>query len=343
MQIMKRIIIFILAISMCVGLFTGCGGASVAESSSTDTQSTNVTQVAEPETQPEEQQYTPAWNSGPEALQGKKILFIGNSYTFWGQTVILKGTGVLDQKARSNDQGYFYQLCKAKGIDVSVTNWTFGGHNITDMFDGPCAKGDDRCAGEYHEYYLQDRYFDYVCIQPYKEAEYTGDLVAYLKYTMDLFRQVNPNVCFLLLVPQMAAEKQYKWLKDVDVLKDENVRICNWGGMLHDISQGTTQVPGATLPYSRASFVNTLDDHHENLLAGYLTTLFTYCAITGESAVGQPYDFCDNAELNKLFDLEAFRAENYPGGINSTNFVEIFRSEADMTGLQQLVDEYLAK
>ena len=319
---MKRIIVFLLAISMCLGLFSACGGSAA---------------------QPEETAPVSAWSSGAEALQGKKIIFIGNSYTFWGQTVLLKGTGVLDQAARSDDQGYFYQLCKAKGIDVSVTNWTFGGHNITDMFDGPCIKGDDKCAGEYHEYYIQDRYFDYVCIQPYKETEYAGDMVAYLKYVMDFFRQANPNVCFLLLVPQMAAEKQYKWLKDVDVLKDENVRICNWGGMLHDISQGTTQVPGATLPYTRASFVNTLDDHHENLLAGYITTLFTYCAITGETAVGLPYDFCDNAELNQLFDLEAFLEKNYPGGVHQTNFIEIFRSEADMTGLQQLVDEYLAK
>jgi hypothetical protein len=158
---------------------------------------------------------------------------------------------------------------------------------------------------------------------------------------MDFFRQANPNVCFLLLVPQMAPERGYAWLTDVDELKAENVRICNWGGMLHDISQGDIQVPGATLPYLRSSFVNSLDDHHENLLAGYLTTLFVYCAITGESAVGQPYDFCDNKELNPLFDLEAFREKNYPGA--GTNFVEIFRSEADMTGLQQLVDAYLAK
>ena len=77
-------------------------------------------------------------------------------------------------------------------------------------------------------------------------------------------------------------------------------------------------------------------------ISSFITTLFVYCAITGESAVGQPYDFCDNAALNQLFDLEAFREKNYPGGVSQTNFVEIFRSEADMTGLQQLVDTYLA-
>ena len=325
---MKKAIALLLVLGICAGLFCACGNGSSATESTTEAAGAV---------------YTPTWSSGAEALQGKKIIFVGNSYTFWGQTVLFKGPSVLDQAKRSNDRGYFYQLCKAKGIDVSVTNWTFGGHDITDMFGGPCNRGDDKCQGEHHEYYLQDRYYDYVCIQPYKETEYKGDIVEHLKYTMDLFRQANPNVCFLLLVPQMAPEKGYAWLQGVAALKDENVRICNWGGMLHDICQGTTQVPGATLPYSRSSFVNSLDDHHENLLVGYLTTLFTYCAITGESAVGQPYDFCSDITLNALFDLEAFREKNYPGGAAETNFVEIFRSQADMAGLQQLVDTYLAK
>ena len=38
---------------------------------------------------------------------------------------------------------------------------------------------------------------------------------------MDLFRKANPNVCFLLLVPHMAAERNYAWVKDIDALKDE--------------------------------------------------------------------------------------------------------------------------
>ena len=131
-----------------------------------------------------------------------------------------------------------------------------------------------------------------------------------------------------------------KYSGNFDDLKDEGVRICNWGGMLHDISNGTIEVPGAALPYSRSSFVVSKDDHHENLLAGYITTLMVYCAITGESPVGQPYDFCDNKELNTMFDLEAFKTKNYPDN-GQTNFVEIFRSEADMLGLQQLAEQYL--
>lgn len=319
---MKKVLSLFLALSICVTLLNACGST------------TN-------ETLPTETDPTPAWTAGPEALQNKKIIFIGNSYTYWGQTVIYKGSTILGQEERSNDHGYFYQLCKANGLDVSVTNWTFGGHDITAMFDGPCDKSDSGCEGMVHDYYLTDRYFDYVCIQPYREQAYQGDIIKHLEYTMNLFRDANPNVCFLLLVPQMAAERNYSWFKDIEALESQNVKICNWGGMLHDITQGNIQVPGATQPYIRTTFVNTLDNHHENLLAGYITTLFVYCAITGESAVGQPYDFCDNNELNPLFDLEIFRAKNYPA--ISSNFVEVFRSEADMKGLQQLVDAYLAE
>ena len=50
-------------------------------------------------------------------LSGKKILFIGNSYTYYGNAVMHKGYSVLTQEARSGDQGWFYQLCKAKGIN----------------------------------------------------------------------------------------------------------------------------------------------------------------------------------------------------------------------------------
>lgn len=321
---MKKYLALLLALVMCLSLFSACGSKSADPGATT---------------QPAPTEPTAAWSAGPEALQGKKIIFVGNSYTYWGQTVLYKTSSTLGQAERSDDQGYFYQLCKENGIDVSVTNWTFGGHDITQMFGQPCTKTDSSCQGEQHEYFIQDRYFDYVCIQPYRELEYQGDIVAHLQYIMNFFREANPNVCFLLLIPHMAPERSYRWLQDVDALKGENVRICNWGGMLHDICQGNVQVPGATLPYLRSSFVCGKDDHHENLLAGYITTLFVYCTITGESAQGQPYDFCSDSERNPLFNLETFWAENYPGG--GTNFMEIFRSEADMAGLQQLVDTYL--
>lgn len=313
--------------------FAGCGATKEAFAQTATTPTTALQAEPAPEL------------TGKAALDGKKIIFIGNSFTFFGNAVIHKKRTVLLQEQRSNDQGYFYQLCKSNGIDVSVTNWTYGTHNITDLFGGRC-KVNRECFDQDHASYLTDPYFDYVAIQLFHErAFYKGDLVAHIQTATDFFRKANPNVKFLFLVPHMAHERNYVWMKDLESLKKENFLICDWGGMLYDIVEGNTEVPGAALDYARSTFVvsRTEDDGlHENLLAGYITALMVYCAITGESAVGQDYSFCDDSSINKAFHLEAFRKRNYVFH-PETNFAEVFRSKPDMLGLQQLADQYLAK
>lgn len=326
---MKRIVKLLLTHCLGLSLLAGCAGATAAATQST-TKATETTAPSAPRL------------TGKEALQGKKILFLGNSYTFFGQTVNHKGYEVLTQEERSHDRGFFYQLCKANGIDVEVTNFTFGSHNITDLIGyGPC-RAERACDGHTHSDFLTDPYFDYVSIQCYSERDYRGDLIAHLQPVMDFFRAANPNVQFLFLIPQMAHERNYPWVKQVEKLQEEGILICDWGGMLHDISQRTVEVPGATQHFNRATFVNTKDNHHENPLAGYITTLMAYCAITGESAVGQTYAFCDDPTAHKSFGLEKHRANNYLTEAD-TNFVEVMRSQPDMLGLQQLAQQYLDK
>ena len=59
----------------------------------------------------------------------KKIAFVGNSFTFFGKCVDVKAfDGV--------DNGYFYQLAKAFGDDVTVTNFTWGGASFWHKGDG---------------------------------------------------------------------------------------------------------------------------------------------------------------------------------------------------------------
>ena len=74
-------------------------------------------------TSDQSQTTAPAANheAGIKALDGKKVIFIGNSHTYYSKCVIDKGqaTGLA---ARSNDQGLFYQFCKENGINVNVTN-----------------------------------------------------------------------------------------------------------------------------------------------------------------------------------------------------------------------------
>lgn len=321
---MRRLICFILMLCCMGSLFAGCG-KEAEEGGSKET--TQPTEPSVPRV------------TGKEALQGKKVLFIGNSYTFFGNAVLHKGYQVLSQAERSNDEGYFYQVCKANGVDVSVTNFTFGSHHTTDIIGERCEAERD-CDGEYHKYFLKDASFDYVCIQPYSEKKYDGDLVAHLQPIVDFFRAANPDVQFLLVVPHMAYDKNYEWTKDIEAAEKAGYIICDWGKMLDDVVKGNTTVPGATLSYNRNSFVVTKDGHHENLLVGYLTSLMVYSAITRESAQGQNYAFCDDSTIKSSFDIEKFRQNNY-NNINETNFVEAFRSEADMQGFQKLIDQYL--
>ena len=78
------------------------------------------------------------------------------------------------------------------------------------------------------------------------------------------------------------------------------------------------------------------------MLCGYLNALMIYCAITGESAVGQPWEFTNDSSLHPKMDWERAKALHYSYN-STTNFIEVFQSEADMHGLQQLADQYLAK
>ena len=324
------------ALLLCLCILTSlvaCGTSEPAQTTAApETTATEATAATEP------------WATGKEALQGKKVIFIGNSYTFCGQNVMTIQNDVLGQKARSNDQGFFYQLCKANGIDVAVTNWSFGNHSITNFFEGEC-KAERECKGEFHEYYLQDAYFDYVVLQCNAEKTYNGDFLALLKPTMDFFRKANPNVKFIMHVPHQAYVQNFPWTGDLQELTDAGIRIANWGQLCYDVVDGTAQVPGATQAYTYNSFVinwSETDGFHQNILAGYLTSLMVYCAITGESAVGQPWEFTNDSSLNKAFGWEKKKAEHYSYNPD-TNFVEIFQSEADMHGLQQLADQYLNK
>lgn len=68
-----------------------------------------------------------------------------------------------------------------------------------------------------------------------------------------------------------------------------------------------------------------------------------YCAITGGSAIGQEYSFCSDANIHGLFDFDYNIKTYYTYDNATTNFPEIFASENDMNGIQQLADEYLKK
>lgn len=334
---MKRIFAWILSLAIVFGM-VGCSGE---EAPATAEPSGATTVATEPATEVATEPEATVSAAGREALDGKKILFVGNSYTHVGRVVFNVGISKQSQESRSNDRGYFYQLCKAMGMEVSVTSWTFGGHDLTDSLGHACTKED--CKGADHLVWLTDRYFDYVVLQPYYEKTYGGDINAHFQPLLEMFREANPNVKFIILIPHMAYDRGYAWIPDLEKLDQPDVTVGNWGKMLYDIVEGNTQVPGATQPYGRPTFVVSVDEkdgHHQNLLVGYLTAAMVYSAITGDSAVGLPYDFCDDATIHEDFNMEAFRDKQYVYE-PYTNFVEVYRSPADMKGLQTLIDGYI--
>lgn len=279
-------------------------------------------------------------------LDGKKVIFIGNSHTYYGKTVLEKSYTVLTQEERANDKGFFYQLCKENGADVSVTNWTFGGHDFTDLF------GDDVCTEKTacttnnvkHEEYLVDRNYDYVVMQRGSKSLDDPDFIGTIERVMDLFKEANPDTKFVFLVQALAHTDGYPWLTEIKELEEKGVIIVDWGSVVFDIMNGIVDVPGATQTYNKNSFIiskSAKDGYHPSMLTGYITTLMTYCAITGESAVGQDYSFCNDPEINDAFDFEAFIEKYYTYNNATTNFPEVFESESDMEGIQTLIDECL--
>lgn len=320
----KRIVALWIALACLVGCF-GCGSVDAPDESGTaNATDANVSKAAK------------------EKLDGKKVLIVGNSLCFYGHAVLRDGTDVLTQEQRNNDQGYFYQLCKSQGAEVAVTDWSFGDHSLWETLGNSCTR--DTCYGVDHLSYLTDRYYDYVVFTPY-EKDFDGNMQEYLQPMMDIFLAVNPNVQFLLAVPHMAYTHNFAWTPKLSQIDRSKLTVCNWGKMVTDIMDGKIQVPNATQQYIKNSFVVSVsekDGFHQNVLAGYITSLMIYCAITGDSAVGLPYDFCSDATIDTRFNFEVYRKEKYTYD-TFTNFVEIFGSPADMDGLQQLVDRYLAE
>ena len=289
------------------------------------------------------------------ALSGKKIIFVGCSYTYYGGTVRRTEYNITSQEKRANDQGYFYQLCKANGAEISVMDWCYGGHSLTDLFGGSC-KATSVCIGYDHLADITDRYYDYVVLQEIKEpADWTAQQYAdNVRSVMNVFREANPNVRFYYVIHDGVYANKYSqaWKDSVPLIREEGAVIVDWGTLVWDIISGKAKVPGSEMEYNKNSFIvsnSASDGYHPNLLSGYLSALMTYCAITGETAVGQPYAFCTDGTMEDVyFDMEKYVKSYYKWDDKSTaaderatSFIEIFHSEADMKGLQTLADEYL--
>ena len=346
---MKKLCL-ILTFLLCVPLLLiGCSQATPSEKeTSTTAEPSSPTEA--PTEKPTE---TPTTGNEPTpnepegiSLDGKKIIFIGDSFVYYGQTVLEKSQSYLKQSDRINDKGYFYQLCKANGENVSVTNFTFGGHGLSSFCSGSC-NTEKVCKGEDHFSYLTDRNYDYVVVSGQRNSATTAEsFLGDIRFIMEMFQAANPNVKFVYLCSSgahnvsVAESFPVNILNNLKTIEEWGFTIVDWGKLVADVIKGETTVPGALQSYNKNSFVvckSSSDGYHPNQLAGYITTLMTYCAITGKSAVGQTYAFAETTWRS----FAEFKSKYYTYNGATTNYPEIFKSESDMKGLQTLIDRYL--
>ena len=255
------------------------------------------------------------------SLDGAKAIFIGNSYIYYGNCVIYGNE-------TQSDIGYFHQICKANGDDVTVYDYTFGGKDAKWIYDNHLINTTEEFRNS----------IDYVFIS--ESIRNTSDVVERVNLVGDLFPNAKEKI--FLNHASSAQGNEAQVVSGLEALAAEGYLIANWGSLVYDVWRGALKVPNATCSYDKNSFiVNKEDTHHQNLLSGYITSQMAYCVVSGASALGQDYSFCGDSGINLRFGFEKFKQDFY--NPNSTNFDKIFNSPADMQGLQALMDQYIAK
>lgn len=292
---------------------------------------------------------------GISALDNSRVIFIGQAYTYSGNVIEKTGNSHVTQSVRTKNDGYFYRICKANGVkNISITDWAFSGHTVSSLFSGETCKASGHTSGTNHLNDLTDKYYDYVVIQESNEGYETAEeYYTLIKGVMDIFREANPNVkIYYILHNVVYTSYSSEWRRSVELIEDEGATIVDWGSLVVDVYSGNVAVPGATLSYNRNSFCvsqSSSSRSNPNLVSGYLYSLMTYCAITGETPVGQPWAFAKTYTGD--YSLSSYTTDYYKyddpdtADVDEsvTNMTAIFNSDADMTGLQTLAAEYLTK
>ena len=240
------------------------------------------------------------WN-----LDGRKIVFIGNSFIYYGGCVY-------DGGVRSQDEGFFWQLCKCNGEHVKVYNCTYGGHHLRDFTPAGCM------SPKLH-------------IKEHRHCPGVGT---------NLLKDVPLDDMDVVFMSEAGEnnEQHRAILDNLKQMEEMGITIVPWGQVVYDLTEGKVRMRESHHVYSPTDFIkNKGDNYHPNPLSGYLTALAAYCAVTEKSAVGQRYDF-----VEQLIPAERFVQRHYRTAAD-TSYPQIIGSRKDMKVLQKLVDKTLRK
>lgn len=262
----------------------------------------------------------------------KKIIFIGNSFTFFGKCVNVKTFDKVDD-------GYFYKLAQSFGEDVTVTNFTWGGASFWHKGDGFASRMLYEKLKELHPAYYnnpQGLPLDSFYVQDIAVLQQSGDRIKETyedaRLIMELF---PPETVFGFYITTYDAFHNFEpSFEAAQKIRDEhNGAYIPLGHMVDSLIKGEALLKDSLLEYTKNSFIvcRENDKFHPNTLTGYLTALCVYSAFTQKEVFSADHSFVTQMNREEFYSL------------GDTNHPEIIASDREMLALKHLVYEYCKK
>ena len=249
-------------------------------------------------------------------LDGKRVMFAGNSMLYYGEVVINTNGSPTSKK------GIFEKVAESFGDKVAVTNFTYGSAGFFDGRSKASTDGLPANMSNYGIYQLMttlhpnyygnpdgkamDSFYDQDFVIFQQRGAHVADTYAQLGKLAKLF---PPKTKFAVMITHYDIAEKANNLAALKKTQADGWIILPWGELVSDLWNG--KVSGMGYKYTRRDFVITKDNQHPNYLTGYIEALMTYCALTGNSAVGADYSFVSRS------------LGYYTGGAAETQFVTV--------------------
>ena len=263
-----------------------------------------------------------------KSFDKKRIAFVGNSFTFYGKCVNVNAFDGLDD-------GYFYQLARSLGDDVTVTNFTWGGASFWHKGSGFAQRMLYEKMKELHPAYynnpeglpVEDFYRqDAVVLQ--QSGDRIKETYEDARLIMSLFA---PETVFGFYITTYDAFHDFEpSFEAAERIRDGGGVYIPLGHMVNDIINGNATVKDSEFEYNKNSFIvcKEGDGFHPNTLTGYLTALTVYYAFTERDITDAAYDFACGLDKEKHYTL------------GETNHGEILCSDKELRSLKEQVMLY---
>lgn len=272
--------------------------------------------------------------AGETTLDGKRIMFAGNSLTYYGE-VVINSDG-----SPTQNKGVFEKIAESFGDKVKVTNFTYGSAGFTDGRDKASTDGIPSSYKDYGLYQLMlELHPNHYGNKDGKEMDafYDQDIVIFQQRgasISDSYDQVKQLAALFPEGTQFAVIITHYDTKNTSTgsaLKKtlaDGWAVIPAGDLVTDLWNG--RIKDTEFKYTKNDFVITKDNVHPNYLTGYIKALMTYCALTGRSAEGADYSFVN-------------RSTGYYASAAETQFEDVLASSSEMLRIQSLIDSYIEK